>query len=92
MLKFASIQRVVGALVAWSSLMMLPPAAVAFLYGDGTTELFLISAGVLLTAGALIYLPVRKASRDLRLRDGFLIVVACWVSLALVGALPFVLL
>ncbi len=29
MLKFASIQRVVGALVAWSSLMMLPPAAVA---------------------------------------------------------------
>ena len=92
MLKFASIQRVVGALVAWSSLMMLPPAAVAALYGDGTVKLFRISAGVLLAVGGAIYLPVRNASRDLRLRDGFLIVVACWLALALVGALPFVLL
>ncbi len=91
-MKFASIQRVVGALIAWASLMMLPPAAVGALYGDGTTTMFLISAGVLLVTGGLIYLPVRHASRDLRLRDGFLIVVACWVSLALVGALPFVLL
>lgn len=92
MVKFASVQRVVGALVAWSSLMMLPPAAVAFLYEDGTMNLFLISAAVLLVVGAAIYLPVRDASRDLRLRDGFLIVVACWLSLALVGALPFLLL
>jgi trk system potassium uptake protein TrkH len=92
MLKLAAIQRVVGALVAWSSLMMLPPAAVGWLYGDGTMGMFLISAGVLLTVGGAIYVPVRNASRDLRLRDGFLIVVACWLSLALVGALPFVLL
>lgn len=91
-MKFASIQRVVGALVAWSSLMMLPPAAVGALYRDGTTSMFLISSAVLLIIGGLIYLPVRHASRDLRLRDGFLIVVACWLSLALVGALPFVLL
>jgi len=91
-MKFASIQRVVGALVAWSSLMMLPPAAVGALYRDGTTDMFLISAAVLLVTGAAIYLPVRNASRDLRLRDGFLIVVACWLSLALVGAIPFVLL
>jgi len=90
--KFASIQRVVGALVAWSSLMMLPPAVVGWLYGDDTTELFLISAAVLAVTGAAIYFPVRHASRDLRLRDGFLIVVSCWLSLALVGALPFLLL
>ncbi len=92
MMKFASIQRVVGALVAWSSLMMLPPAVVGALYGDGTTSMFLISAAVLLVTGGLVYLPVRHASRDLRLRDGFLIVVCCWLSLALVGALPFILL
>ena len=30
--KFASIQRVIGALVAWSSLMMLPPALVSWFY------------------------------------------------------------
>ncbi len=91
-MKFSSIQRVVGALVAWSSLMMLPPAAIGSLYRDGTTQLFLISAAVLAIVGAAIYFPVRHASRDLRLRDGFLIVVGCWMSLALVGALPFLLL
>ncbi len=91
-MKLASVQRVVGALVAWSSLMMLPPALVSWLYDDGVTSLFGLSAAVLVLLGGLIYLPVRHASRDLRLRDGFLIVVACWLSLALVGAIPFLLL
>lgn len=91
-MKLASVQRVVGALVAWSSLMMLPPALVSWLYDDGVTSLFGLSAAVLVLLGGLIYLPVRRASRDLRLRDGFLIVVACWLSLALVGAIPFLLL
>ena len=84
-MKLASVQRVVGALVAWSSLMMLPPALVSWLYDDGVTSLFGLSAAVLVLLGGLIYLPVRRASRDLRLRDGFLIVVACWLALALVA-------
>ncbi len=90
-MKFGAIQRVVGALVGLSSLMMLPPAAVGAMYGDGTTDLFLISAAVLALTGGAIYLPVHGATRDLRLRDGFLVVVACWLTLAAVGALPFLL-
>jgi len=42
-------------------------------------------------AGTLIYLPVRHATQDLRLRDGFLVVVSAWLALVLVGALPFLL-
>jgi trk system potassium uptake protein TrkH len=91
-MKFASIQRVIGALMAWSSLMMLPPAFVSWYYRDGSGLMFLEGAAVLIGLGALIYLPVRRAHRDLRLRDGFLIVVASWLSLALIGALPFILL
>jgi trk system potassium uptake protein TrkH len=91
-MSFASVQRVIGFLVAISSLMMLPPVLVSWWYRDGTANLFLISAAILLLAGAIVYLPVRNARRELRLRDGFLVVVCSWLTVVLVGALPFVLL
>jgi trk system potassium uptake protein TrkH len=87
---FSAVQRVVGFLIAGSSLMMLPPVLVSLWYEDGTATLFLISAAILLAAGLLIYYPVRKVDQDLRLRDGFLIVVCAWLALVLVGAVPFV--
>ena len=90
--RYSSVQKVVGFLIALSSLMMLPPAAVSWWYHDGTAILFMISAAILLSAGLFIYFPVRKVDQDLRIRDGFLIVVGCWVALAVVGALPFLLL
>ncbi len=91
-MRYASIQRVVGFLIALSSLMMLPPALVSWLYHDGTAILFIISAAILVTVGLIIYLPVRHFNHELRVRDGFLIVVGCWLALAIVGALPFLLL
>jgi trk system potassium uptake protein TrkH len=87
---FSAVQRVVGFLIAGSSLMMLPPALVSLWYKDGTVTLFVISAAILLAAGLLIYFPVRHANQELRLRDGFLIVVSSWLALVLVGAVPFV--
>ena len=86
-----AVQRVVGFLIAGSSLMMLPPVLVSLWYEDGTAGIFLLSAAILLLAGILIYLPVRHATQDLRLRDGFLVVVSAWLALVLVGALPFLL-
>lgn len=88
----ATVQRILGFLIASSSLMMIPPALVSWFYHDGTAGLFLLSAIVLLLLGTVIYLPVHRIREELRLRDGFLVVVACWLSLVLVGALPFLLL
>jgi trk system potassium uptake protein TrkH len=89
---FSAVQRVIGFLIAGSCLMMLPPILVSFFYSDGTAGMFAISAAILLTLGLLIFFPVRNAHQELRLRDGFLIVVCSWLALVLVGALPFVLL
>ncbi|NOR19041.1 MAG: potassium transporter [Xanthomonadales bacterium] len=88
----ATVQRVLGFLIAAASLMMLPPALVAWWYSDGTMNLFLVSAVILFIIGMAIFLPVRQVRDELRLRDGFLIVTACWLALALAGALPFLLL
>ena len=71
---FANIQRVIGFLVAASSLMMLPPVLVSLFYGDGSHMLFLISAAIYLAVGLLIFMPVRNETLELRLRDGFLVV------------------
>ncbi|HSM69357.1 MAG TPA: TrkH family potassium uptake protein [Xanthomonadales bacterium] len=91
-MRYATVQRIVGLLIAIASLMMLPPAAVSWWYQDGTATLFLLSAVILLGIGLLVYVPVRHAHQDLRVRDGFLVVAACWIAVALVGALPFLLL
>src|SRR5690606_3207729 len=87
-----TIQRVVGFLIACSSLMMFPPILVSWLYKDATHGVFMTCALILFIIGLAIYVPVRHMRQELRLRDGFLIVTACWLSLVLVGALPFVLL
>ena len=88
----STVQRIIGFLIASASLMMVPPALVSWWYQDGTAQLFLVSAVILFIAGMAIFLPVRHMRQELRLRDGFLVVVACWLSLVFVGALPFLLL
>ncbi|MCW8926834.1 MAG: TrkH family potassium uptake protein [Xanthomonadales bacterium] len=91
-MRFAGIQKVIGFLLIASSLMMVPPVLVSLYYHDGTYKLFLDSAGIFLLLGLLVYLPVRHEKRELRLRDGFLVVTCSWLAVILVGALPFVLL
>ena len=89
---FGNIQKVIGSLIAASSLMMVPPMLVSLYYGDGTFTLFLDSATIFLLVGMLAYLPVKHHKQELRLRDGFLVVTCSWLAVVLVGALPFLLL
>jgi trk system potassium uptake protein TrkH len=89
MKRFAAVQKVLGLLLMLFSFTMLPPALVSLIYGDGAGLPFIIAFGVILGVGLLIWLPVARVSKDLRLRDGFLVVVLFWVVLGLSGALPF---
>ncbi|GMR15053.1 MAG: TrkH family potassium uptake protein [Gammaproteobacteria bacterium] len=91
-MKNSTVLKIVGFLIAGASMMMFPPALVSWWYQDGTASIFLISAVILFIIGMAIFLPVRNSHQELRLRDGFLIVAASWLTLALVGALPFLLL
>jgi len=67
---------------------MLPSAGIALLYGESAPTPFLISFGWTLLAGFLIWIPVRSVKKELRLRDGFVIVVLFWVVLGIAGAIP----
>lgn len=83
------IQRILGLLLMLFSVSMLVPAAVSLLYADGQFDLFLDAFGIVLTVGLLAWLPARRSTGDLRLRDGFLVVALFWFVIGLAGAVPF---
>ncbi len=83
------VQKIIGVLLILFSTIMLVPAAVGLWYGEHSAQTFLIAFGVTVGAGALLWLPVRRLGTDLRLRDGFLVVVLFWTVLSVFGAVPF---
>ncbi len=87
-----AVQRILGLLLGLFSLTMVPPLAAAWFYADGNAVSFAIALATILGAGVLLWWPVRRHRRELRIRDGFLVVVAFWVVLGLSGAVPFLLL
>ena len=87
----AVIIRIVGQLLMMFSITLLPPVIVDMIYDEDVGQAFFVSYLILLFAGFILYLPVRKERADLRLRDGFVVVVLFWVVIGTAGAAPFVL-
>ncbi|MGH7480571.1 MAG: TrkH family potassium uptake protein, partial [Longimicrobiales bacterium] len=83
--------RILGLMLMIFSLTMLPPIGVSFLYQDGHWQPFLYALLIIAAVGFALWLPFRGVHRDLRLRDGFLIVSVFWVFLGLAGATPLLL-
>jgi trk system potassium uptake protein TrkH len=90
-MKFSAVQRILGILLMLFSFTMLPPIVVALWYGDGAVPPFAIAFLLTFMAGAVFWAPVQGQKRELRLRDGFMVVVMFWTVLGLTGSLPFTL-
>ncbi|MEI6895980.1 MAG: TrkH family potassium uptake protein [Psychromonas sp.] len=84
-----SIIRIVGMLIGLFSLTMLPPVIIAAFYDDGGGRDFLAAFMVTLFIGFILWVPNRGFKSDLKVREGFLIVVLFWATLGSVGAIPF---
>ncbi|TDQ56756.1 trk system potassium uptake protein TrkH [Mesocricetibacter intestinalis] len=84
-----SIIRIIGILIMCFSITMLTPAFVALIYGDGGGKAFMQSFIISLTVGAGLWWSCHKHKQKLHSREGFLIVVAFWVVLSLLGVIPF---
>lgn len=90
-MQFATIQRILGLLLMVFSATMLPPVLISWWYDDGAMPPFLLGFGSILVAGFVFWLPVRNRHHELRVRDGFVVVVLFWTVLGLVGAVPLML-
>ncbi len=87
-MKFSAIQRILGILLMLFSGTMLPPLAVSLWYDDGAYSAFLIAFVIILMVGGISWVMVSDERRELRLRDGFMVVVLFWTVLGITGALP----
>ncbi len=88
-MQFLTIQRILGILLSLFSITMLPPAAVSLYYQDGSVNAFMDAFVLLLVTGLIFWLPARKHRKELKIRDGFIVVVMFWITLGISGALPF---
>lgn len=89
-MQYRTITRIIGLLVGLFSMTMLPSALVAFIYKDGGGKAFIQAFFVSLIIAFLLWYPNRQCKKELRTREGFLIVVLFWTVLGLIGTLPFI--
>ena len=83
------VQRILGLLMMMFSLTMLPPIVISIIFKEQSWLPFVEGFGLTLLAGFFCWLPVHKSRKDLRLRDGFLVVASFWTVLGTFGAAPF---
>ena len=88
-MRFKAISRMLGLVLLIFGLSLIPPIIVELIYRDGKFSPFIISLCIVFIFGLILWLPVRNSKTELKIRDGFLVVVLIWVTASIVGAIPF---
>lgn len=81
--------KIVGIMLLLFSMTLVIPLITSFIYSDGNHYTFIYSFLIILGLGSILYLPNISAKNDIKIKEGFLIVVLFWFVLSIVGSLPF---
>ena len=90
-MNYRLIVRLLGAILLLEALTMLPALVIAMVYGEGDAMALLVSMVITAVFALPTQLFFRPEEKNLRAREGFVIVALAWVLLSAFGALPFVL-
>ena len=85
---FRVVLNILSLLVLFFGLLLFVPAAFLLIGPDEAAIDFMLSGVITLVMGSVAFLLTRVKSRDLRARDGFLLVAITWLVLAAVASLP----
>ncbi len=88
-MQFSAIQRILGMLLMIFSFTSLPPFVVSLWFDDGAASAFFIAFIINMMTGSVCWILAPGAKKELRLRDGFMVVVMFWTVLGVSGSLPF---
>ena len=83
------VANVLGRLMMVFSFAYALPIAGSVAFGDGIAVDFLISMLLTLVIGMMLMIGTRSHYRELKVRDGFLLVTLSWVIMGMIAALPF---
>lgn len=90
MFNFPIIANILGILIAINGLLMFLGIPFSLYYGEDDVYALLISGFSTSTFGGILWYINRNCKKDIKKREGYLIVTLGWISLALSGCLPFV--
>ncbi len=89
-MRWRFILRTIGVLIFFFGMTMIFPLTVGFYYRDQSLIALLLSMGITVIAGLILYLIFRKAQAEvISQREGMAIVAVGWAAVGLFGALPF---
>jgi trk system potassium uptake protein len=83
-----AVAHVLGLLLAGFALTYALPIGCALLLGDGLAVRFLLAAAITAAVGLTLAVVTARARRELKPRDGFLLVTLSWLLLSVAAALP----
>lgn len=83
-----AVARVLGLMMAFFGLLFVMPIVCSLLTRDGHLVDFVIAAGINIGLGLSIAVATRNHRRELKARDGFLLVTLSWVLMSASAALP----
>jgi trk system potassium uptake protein len=86
--RFLTLVRVFGSMLMVYSLADLLPIAISLIYRDGMIPLFLQDMVMTALSGLVMYLIGRPFEREVKAKDGFLIVVMAWTGMAAFSTYP----
>lgn len=86
-----AVAHLLGLMMAFFGLIYLLPIGWSLAVGDGAVIDFVIAGGIDAVAGLLIAWGTRRFRRELKPRDGFLLVTSSWVLMSASAAIPLML-
>lgn len=85
---FLPVANLLGALLMLFAATYLLPLAASLVFGDGTALAFAAAALINFAFGYLLWLATRSERRELRPRDGYLLVTAAWIAMCAAATIP----
>jgi trk system potassium uptake protein TrkH len=79
---------VLGSMLMMFSVTYALPIATALIYSDGHFVDFIVAAAACLAAGALLWAATSRRKRELRSRDGFVLVTLGWILMSAIATVP----
>ncbi len=83
------ISRILGIVVLIFSITMLPPMLISLFYSDGELMTYVSAFLFDVCLGLIMWAPFHKVKKELRIRDGFLIISLYWLIISFLASIPF---
>jgi trk system potassium uptake protein TrkH len=91
MVDFFPVANVLGRLMMLFSLSYVAPIAGSMLFHDGMQWHFALGMAITLALGGVLFLGTHRYRRELKVRDGFLLVTLSWLIMGAIAAIPLML-